>query len=218
VAHGLQWRRDGRIDVDTEEGTFASDEVRFRVMAAPPGSLPAGWTSRDIGGVAAVGSASFDGTTFTVRGSGADIWGTADEFHYAYTTVSGEFEVTTRVASVENIDEWTKAGLMIRGSTDASSVHASLIATPTNVKGFSLQKRTTAGGTSAGSGVVSVAPPVWLRMVREGTTIIGAYRLTPTASWSVFWQEHMPNLPFTVLVGLAVTSHRDGALATAAWA
>ena len=47
----------------------------------PP--LPAPWTDGDIGTVGAAGSASLVSGTFTVIGSGADIWGAADAFHYA---------------------------------------------------------------------------------------------------------------------------------------
>ena len=40
--------------------------------------------ARRLGNVAAAGRTSFDGSVWTVTGSGADIWGTADEFHFAY--------------------------------------------------------------------------------------------------------------------------------------
>jgi hypothetical protein len=70
-----------------------------------------GWSGTDIGAVSAAGSFTQDGLTFTVRGSGADIWGTADEFFFASQVVSGDFDVSARVASVQNLDPWTKAGL-----------------------------------------------------------------------------------------------------------
>jgi len=44
--------------------------------------LPSPWRNRDVGPVAIAGSASYSGGTFTVTGSGADIWSTADEFHF----------------------------------------------------------------------------------------------------------------------------------------
>src|SRR5436309_3311199 len=43
------------------------------------GGLPAGWTDADIGAVGLAGSASFNAGTFTVKGSGADIFTSADQ-------------------------------------------------------------------------------------------------------------------------------------------
>ena len=45
--------------------------------------VSADWLDSDIGSVAAAGSSSASGTGFVVRGSGADIWGTADEFQFS---------------------------------------------------------------------------------------------------------------------------------------
>ena len=47
---------------------------------------------------------------WTVEGSGADIWGTADEFRYVFAPIYGNFSITTRVTSIENLDRWVKAG------------------------------------------------------------------------------------------------------------
>src|SRR4030095_3748145 len=49
-------------------------------------SLPSPWQTADIGAVGAAGSASYSSGTFTIAGSGADIWGTADEVSYGYQT------------------------------------------------------------------------------------------------------------------------------------
>ena len=107
-----------------------SDSGQFSIQTI--NSTP-GWADADVGAVAAAGSASYDSATgkWTVSGDGADIWGTADAFHYVYTTMStSEFEVQLRVDSMESVNAWTKAGLMIRESLDADAVHASIFATP----------------------------------------------------------------------------------------
>jgi hypothetical protein len=36
---------------------------------------------------------------FTVSGAGADIWGTADSFHFAYTALNGDGQIVARVTS-----------------------------------------------------------------------------------------------------------------------
>ena len=92
-------------------GDWIAVSDSFRISAEPV--LPTGWASRDIGAVQAAGKASFANGTWTVEGSGADIWDVADEFRYAYQIVSGNFTVTARVSSIENVNRWVKAGLMV---------------------------------------------------------------------------------------------------------
>ena len=79
-----------------------------------PHRFPEAGPNGDIGQVGRPGSASWDGATFTVRASGADIWRTSDAFQFANSLVTGDFDVVTRVVSVEHVHDWTKAGLMIR--------------------------------------------------------------------------------------------------------
>ena len=57
-------------------------------LAAQTSTLPTGWTNRDIGNPAVAGSAANSAGTITVRGAGVNIWGTSDQFHFAYQAVS----------------------------------------------------------------------------------------------------------------------------------
>jgi hypothetical protein len=89
-------------------------------------------SGQDIGNVAAAGFDTYDSVNgrYTVQGSGADIWGAADEFRYLSTALTGDFTIATRVESVQNVDPWTKAGVMIRESLDANARHAFALVTP----------------------------------------------------------------------------------------
>ena len=173
------------------------------------------WSGGDVGAVGAQGSVTTDGNTFTLRGSGADIWETGDEFFYTSTSVTGDFEFSARVASVQNVNQWTKAGLMMRTAATPSAVHASVFATPSTLRGVAFQRRTTNGGTSVHISGPAVAPPVWLRLVRTGSTVTASSRSTATAPWTAIGTETLASLPSTVRIGFAVTSHVDGQLATA---
>ncbi|UCF17859.1 MAG: LamG domain-containing protein, partial [Phycisphaerales bacterium] len=62
--------------------------------------------------------------TFTMTGSGADIWGTSDEFHFAYKTLTGPGTIVARVNSIQNTHNWAKAGVMIRETLDADSKYS----------------------------------------------------------------------------------------------
>ena len=73
--------------------------------------------------------------TYIITASGTDIWGTADEFHFAYKQLSGVGSITAKVLSVENADVWSKAGVMIRETLDPGSKFAAVYITPTNPDG-----------------------------------------------------------------------------------
>jgi regulation of enolase protein 1 (concanavalin A-like superfamily) len=195
--------------ISTYDGAsqFIDISQRFELVDAA-GALPPGWSSRDVGAVGAAGSATFDGNTFTVTGSGADIWGSADEFHYASITMSGDFEIVARVAGVDNVNQWTKAGLMVRETLAAGSRHASVFATPTAVKGVAFQRRTTTNGASVHTSGPATAPPVWLRLSRHGNRIDAFYRLG-SGAWTPIGSQTFSGLAATVQAGLAVTSHLD---------
>ncbi len=175
------------------------------------GGLPAPWQHQDIGAVAAVGSATYSGSTFTVKGSGADIWGAADEFHYVYQTLTGDGTITARVASQTNSNAWAKAGVMFRNTLAAGSMQADMIITPTS--GSSFQWRATTGGTSAGANSAGPVAPYWVRLVRSGNNF-SAYRSADGAAWTQVGTTTAIAMGSTVYVGLAVTSHADGTLST----
>lgn len=120
-----------------------------------------------------------------------------------------------RVASVQNVDVWTKAGLMIRETVAAGARHASLFVTPSTVKGVAFQRRTTATGTSVHTAGPAITAPVYLRLSRTGEFVNASYRQNASAAWVDIGTQRFPGLASEVLMGLAVTSHSDGRLATA---
>jgi hypothetical protein len=175
----------------------------------PPPPLPSGWLSADIGSVSNAGSAGYSSGTYTLRGAGADIWGAADEFQFAYHTLSGDGTVTARVASLTNTDPWTKAGVMIRETLSAGSKHASMFVSPG--RGLVFQRRASTGGTTTSTSAAGAAP-YWVRVVRSGTTF-SAYVSTTGSSWTLVGTQTI-SMGSTVYAGLALTSHRDGTVAT----
>ena len=197
------------LTVSDGRGGVATDTVTHTFGT----SLPSGWSGSTIGD--AQGTAFFDGSTFTVRGSGADIWGTVDAFQYADTFIDGDFEFTARVVSVENVHQWTKAGLMIREGLSASDRHAFLFATPAGTHGVAFQRRTTTGGTTVHTSGPFIDAPVWLRLRREGDLITAFAGASGTGPWTTIGTETLSGLASGVRVGLAVTSHVAGTLALA---
>jgi len=176
-----------------------------------PTTLSNGWSSQDVGAVGVAGSASYSGGSFTVAGSGSDVWGTADEFHYAYTTLSGNGQMVARVATVENVNAWTKAGVMIRATTSAGSAYAFMLVSPG--KGSAFQYRTADGGSAASVAGPAVTAPYYVKVVRAGNTVTG-YVSSNGVLWTSVGSATI-NMASTVDIGLAVCSHDDTRTATA---
>jgi regulation of enolase protein 1 (concanavalin A-like superfamily) len=173
-------------------------------------TLPVGWKTADVGSVGIAGSAAESNGTFTLTGSGPDIWGTADAFRYAYTPLIGDGVIVARVGTVQNVHEWTKAGVMIRQTLDAGSAHASVFVTPG--KGLAFQRRPTAGATSLNTSVGGAAPQ-WVKLARAGQTVSAS--MSPDGStWTLVGQDTVA-LNGAVWIGLALTSHDDTRAATA---
>ena len=173
-------------------------------------TLPTPWTNQDIGSVGQPGFASFASGVFTVQGSGSDIWGTADAFQGVMQPASGDTEIVARVTSIYASNTFAKAGVMLRSSLAANSAHVILDVRPNGLIEF-MTRSANGGSTSYISGATQTAP-VWLKLTRAGTTVIGSI-----SSNGVMWlQVGVTTLPVpdAAYVGLAVTSHSNGQLNT----
>lgn len=194
----------------------------FAIRNTGSGALPPGWRHFDVGAVGAAGSAAYDAATgtFTVDGSGRDIWSTSDEFQMTATQLprwgqEDDFDVTARVLSVQPVDSWTKAGIMVRSGTGPDAVHASLFATPTTGNGVAFQRRRGPAEVSVHAAGPSVVAPVWLKLVVRGWDVRAYYRHRTSDPWT-FLSSDVVRFSGTIFeIGLAVTSHRDGTLARA---
>ena len=191
---------------DLATATF--DSVTVSSAAPPPAPV---WQSQDIGATGVAGDTSQTGGTFTLRGSGADIWGSADAFQFAWQRVSGDRDVIARVASIEYVAAWVKAGVMIRERLTADSPHALMLASPG--KGLALQRRVATGGLSASTSGGAGTAPVWVKLERRGN-VISAYRSDDGAVWTFVGSDTF-TMAADVYVGLVVSSHDNTRLATA---
>jgi regulation of enolase protein 1 (concanavalin A-like superfamily) len=192
----------------SQPASVAFDNVS---TSAPATGLPAPWQTQDVGAVGVTGDASLAGSTFTVRGAGADVWGSADAFRYVWQPLHGDGDVVARVATVENVAAWVKAGVMIRERLTADSAQAFMLVSAG--KGLSFQRRVAMGGLSTSSSGGSGTAPVWVKLERRAN-VITAYQSADGVTWSVVGSDTF-TMPSDVLVGLAVSSHDTTRLATA---
>jgi len=193
---------------DTANQETTSAAVAITVSNVGGGSLPQGWASQDIGAVGLAGSAGQDAGTFTVRGAGADIWGSADSFHFVNRRFSGDGEIVARVLSMENTHSRAKAGVMIRETLTAGSRHVILDMKPGGGAEF-MTRSATAGSTA----FVAGGTGRWLKVARS-KGVFTAYVSSDGVSWATLGSRAVA-MGADVWAGLAVCSHTTSALNTA---
>jgi hypothetical protein len=190
----------------------------------PGVTLPAeGWTDQDVGVAASspVGFGSFNDTpygqppTWTLTGSGTDIGGTGDQFHYASSQLYGDGSITAQVNTLSDTSPGAKAGVMIRDSEASSSMFADVVVTPSDGIIFQWRSATGAGSSSVS---ISGAVPEYVRISRTGNL----YTASCSANGTTWTQIGQQTIAFTSeaggnpsLAGLAVTSQSPTTLATA---
>ncbi len=192
--HTLHWRSSVRVALVACVLTAVSSVATAQTLS--------GWTATNVGSPLLPGTSSLSGSTVSVSGAGADVFGSSDQFMFVYRQMTGDGVIISRVPSVQNVHASTKAGVMIRESLTAGSRNAFALVTPS--KGVQFQRRTSTGGSTAAT-LVSGAAPSWLKLERVGSSVT-ASRSADGVTWTAIGTQTV-TLPSTVYVGLAVTSH-----------
>lgn len=128
-----------------------------------------------------------------------------------WQTLSGDGEITARVASVENANAWAKAGVMIRESLTAGSKHAMIVVSPSS--GVSFQRRTATGGSSTSTTTTGITAPRYVRINRTGNTLT-TYHSADGSTWTTLGSDTV-TMATNIQIGLAVTSHNNATDCTA---
>jgi hypothetical protein len=184
--------------------TATFDNVSVTVGSSSP--LPSPWADGDVGSPAVPGSAWYSNGVFTVNGGGADIWGGSDQFNYVSQPLTGNGSIVARVTAQSNTSGWAKSGVMIKQSTSSGSNYALLAATPSNGIAFQSDFNSNVSGAS-------YSFPVWLKLIRSGTTIT-AYTSADGSTWTMVGSTTI-SLTDPVTIGLFTCAHNGGALNTA---
>jgi hypothetical protein len=171
---------------------------------------------QDIGPVAAQGALTTSGGIATLDGSGTGVGGTSDGFHFAWRQMSGNGQVTARVAAQAGASGNPVAGVMLREHLTSGSRYAFAHVSPAT--GGALAFRAVAGGaTGAGAYPQPAAgAPYWVKLVRKSATVI-CYLSANGISWKNCGKVTLTGLKKTVYVGLAVSSGADGEMASASF-
>jgi regulation of enolase protein 1 (concanavalin A-like superfamily) len=212
----MHYDNDGTVNEGTgyeKSGTLLYSEAERMY------ETPQDWTRRDVNsltiwfrGLPPIYGSFTVGPPITMTARGTDIWGTADEFHFAYKRLSGGGSITARVVSITNTDPWAKAGVMIRESLDPSSAHVMVIVSPSS--GVAFQRRIETGGVSETDTQADIAAPQWVRLTRSGNNFTGEYSANGT-DWQMLGVPLSIPMSVDLYVGLCLTSNNVDETCTA---
>ncbi|MFD5320395.1 alginate lyase family protein [Streptomyces sp. NPDC127098] len=197
-------------------------------VGAPP---PAPWAAGDLGdlvvderqfgtfGVVALrtpGNTTHDAGRFTVRGAGTDLSVNNQGMtgHFARRPLSGDATLTARLLSRSGAVTADRVGLLMTKSLSPFDLAAGAILSGGTTP--RLMSRPTVAGASAFTGTATApALPLWLRLIRAGTTFAAAVSGDGT-TWTPLAEVTIPNFgdaPY--YAGLVVCSRAPATLTTA---
>src|SRR5215471_1974564 len=141
---GAQWRFDLQCSPKCERSFYEELNMRsffFRVLSgfgfllmalagqsyAQSSAVGIFENHGDVGTVLHAGSVDYDAAkhTYTITGSGENMWSVADAFQFGWKKMSGDVTLTADISFLTKTgNEHKKAALMLRQSLDADSVYA----------------------------------------------------------------------------------------------
>ncbi len=182
--------------------TATNYQINASCGIAPP------WQQTGIGSPSPAGSAvdAGSGNSFSVAAGGSDIWGSSDQFHFVYQPFTGDGIVSARLTSLQDTNEWAKAGVMIRDSLDPGAPYVMM--NLTGEHGVAIQVRNSLGASTTCVCNLGGSAPIWARIVRSGSTFTFYYSFD-NVNWYNLYSTTV-NMGSTLDYGLAVTSHNSG--------
>ncbi len=175
-------------------------------------------TPKAIGSTVISGSRTLNGLDtlteeYLLTGGGNDIWGTADNFHFAYRELTGDVRVSASFDFVVGNNQWTKTGVMLRdlegGGPAVTYQTVTRKGGGTLFDGVFFQGRTSEGAGS--SGFLDRYEAGWQKLGIQRVSLGDLTLIEGLVDYGSGWESmgiQMPtNLPDQIGAGVALTSH-----------
>lgn len=159
----------------------------------------------DVGPVKHKGNGTYDSALqqYHLEGSGTNIWGTHDEFHFVWKKMKGDFILRTNAEFIgKGVEDHRKIGLMVRSSLDTNSKHINAVVHGDGLTSLQF-RRTVSGVTEEMKSTLTHADVIQLE--RKGNT----YIMSVAHKGETFVTEKLDDLDLgdDVYVGLFICSH-----------
>jgi hypothetical protein len=167
----------------------------------------------DIGSVEHRGAAKYDSAakTYTLTGSGVNMWATADSFRFAWRKLAGDISITAAVEWANRSGEpHKKAGVILRADAEPDAPYVDVMAHNEGL--IAMQYRAEKGGPTLDLRT-PIKAPATLRLERTGDVFLAEVAASdgvfhPIGSFSL-------PLPETLYAGIAVCAHNPANIETA---
>ncbi|MDQ6635229.1 MAG: biopolymer transporter TolR [Gemmatimonadota bacterium] len=164
----------------------------------------------DIGRVRRAGSAAYDPQrqAYLIAGSGQNMWGDHDDFHFVWKRMTGNFILSTRARfGGVGVEPHRKLGWTIRSSLESNSAHVTAALHGDGLA--SLQFRRAAGATTEEQQSARRLPGGDAVIQLERRDGVYLMSVAPFGDTLVTHELAGMSLPDTVYVGLFVCAHND---------
>lgn len=159
------------------------------------------------------GSCRYDegSESYTVVASGHDLFGTLDDLRFAGKRLQGDGSITARIDDIENVNEWTSAGIMIRGNLESDCPGVLLVVSPAGRLYYRHRLAENEVSYSVDMPPNTIQLPHWLRLIRQGDHFMALHSSDGVTWEDVLFgsdQQSMIQIPMaeTVYMGLAANS------------
>jgi hypothetical protein len=156
------------------------------------------------------------GEQFGISGAGADLFSGSDSYSAIYQpgAVGTTSTIDTQVVSQQNLTGFGKAGIIVRNSMTGSGTTPEGVILFESPSGGIQLEWTNDGGTfinavTPANGTIPKTLPIWLRLVRDGSTYTG-YFSPDDHNWLRVGSATVSAQADTQDAGMFVTSHATG--------
>jgi hypothetical protein len=177
------------------------------------GFVASAYASQAIGNPAPSGGQMVASNGLTITSSGSAIGGTNDQFQFSYKLVSGNFDLSVRLAGLSLSDTWAKAGLMAREDLTVGGRFTASLSTP-SINGCFCEWRDPANSTNQTAGnFFANYPNTWLRLNRVGN-VFNSYASYDGQTWTLLNSQAL-TLSNQLYLGFVVDSDQTNQSVTA---
>lgn len=196
------------VFITSEDVDGAKSIAKYHIESVDPSAqLPGGWSLYNIGDETDFNYLAISGDDWTIKTNSYKATSSKDNVMFMAESISGDFDISLHVDSIEKISSGTGVGLMARETTDIGSRNLMLFETASS--GTTFQSRNVENqSTYTLNRISGDRPAIWLRLARTGNEF-SSYTSIDGIEWTLVGSKTL-DLNTALQVGIgAFSAYRD---------